>query len=77
MTGMVDPRKLDVAADLYAERSVLGILLRNSDLLDLVDRLRPEHFLLPAHQAIFESIERLSMADAKEPLNKSNEPVRI
>lgn len=59
MGAALDIRKIDTATDLHAEQSVLGILLRNSEQLDVVEHLRPEHFLLPAHQAIYESIERL------------------
>lgn len=72
MTASMNSHKMDVAADLYAERSVLGILLRNSDQIDFVNNLRAEHFLLPGHRAIFESIERLSLRGARsiaEPIS--------
>lgn len=63
MNAVVDARNLDMAADLRAEQSVLGILLRNSTLIDIAENLRPEHFFLRPHQIIYESIERISLAD--------------
>jgi len=59
MGSMVDTRRLDVATDLHAERSVLGILLRNSELFAMLDRLRAEHFFLEQHRLVYEAIERL------------------
>lgn len=39
---------------LEAEQAVLGAILMDADCINLVaDKLRPEHFYLPSHQAIF------------------------
>lgn len=43
-----------------AEESVLGAILLSSDAAtDVMDRLGPDDFYVPAHQAIFESMRRL------------------
>lgn len=62
MSAVMDARKLDVATDLQAEQSVLGILLRNSELIDDVGRLRANHFYISQHRLVFESIERIEFA---------------
>ena len=46
--------------NLEAEESVLGAVMLSSDAANLVmDRLAPDDFYVPAHQAIFESITQL------------------
>ncbi|NLN19965.1 MAG: replicative DNA helicase [Firmicutes bacterium] len=46
-----------VAADIEAERRVLGILIKHPEAVDTVmDRLRPEHFSDPLYRRIFETI---------------------
>lgn len=65
MSAVMDARKLDVSTDLHAEQSVLGILLRNSELIDDVGKLRAEHFFIPAHRLVYESIERIQFAQRR------------
>lgn len=42
-----------------AEQALLGALLINNRLIDDVERLRPEHFYVPLHAAVFEAIDHL------------------
>jgi len=62
MSAVAEVRHLDVATDVRAEQSVLGILLRNSELIDEVNKLRAEHFFLPQHRLVYEAIERIEFA---------------
>ena len=53
-SGRVPPHNLE------AEESVLGAVMLSSDAANAVmDKLAPEDFYVPAHQAIFESIGQL------------------
>ena len=52
--GRVPPHNIE------AEESVLGAIMLSADAANLVmDKLEPEDFYVPAHQAIFESIVQL------------------
>ncbi|HKM43006.1 MAG TPA: DnaB-like helicase C-terminal domain-containing protein, partial [Limnochordia bacterium] len=47
----------ELPVDLSAERQILGILIKHPTQVDrVVDRLRPAHFLDPAHRRIYEII---------------------
>lgn len=48
---------ITVPHDLEAERRVLGILIKHSNLIDsVVDRLTPSHFFMPHHRQIYQAI---------------------
>jgi replicative DNA helicase len=58
MSMTADPRGQSfVAADVEAERRVLGILIKYPETIDTaMDRLKPEHFTDPAYRRIFQVI---------------------
>lgn len=59
----------DLSIDLGAERSVLGILLRNIEFLDVAAKLRPSCFYGRFHQSVYEAICDLSAeSGAVDPL---------
>ncbi len=52
-----EPRNYELPMDLSAERQVLGILIKHPTQVDrVVGRVRPAHFLDPAHRRIYEII---------------------
>jgi len=55
--NLIEPMTYDLPMDLSAERQVLGILIKHPSQIDrVVDRLRPAHFMDPAHRRIYEII---------------------
>jgi replicative DNA helicase len=55
VNGSVQPPQ-----DLAAEQSVLGAMLLSKDAItDVVGRLRPDDFYIPAHQNVYDTILRL------------------
>ncbi len=53
----IEQRSYELPMDLSAERQILGILIKHPGQVDkVIDRLRPAHFLDPAHRRIYEII---------------------
>ncbi len=42
-----------------AEQALIGAVMVNNHLLDQVEKLRPEHFYIPLHAAVFEAMDHL------------------
>ncbi len=71
MTSVIEPsaRTVRVAPhSIEAEESVLGAIMISTEAADLaMERLHPEDFYRPAHQAIFEAA--VALFDANEPID--------
>tara|TARA_R110000850_G_C9986233_1_gene466509 strand:- start:766 stop:2187 length:1422 start_codon:yes stop_codon:yes gene_type:complete len=67
--SIAEPKVRDVSVDIEAERSVLGILLRNNEYLDVASYLQPDYFYTRLHQLVYESIIEIAQSSgAVDPL---------
>ena len=65
MANVAEFDELNLPHSLEAEQAVLGAILMDADSINLVaDVLRPEHFYLPEHQAIY-AIMQMKMMESK------------
>lgn len=67
--AIAEPEVRDPCVDIEAERSVLGILLRNSEYLDVASHLKAVYFCTRFHQLVYQAIIDLAqVSGAIDPL---------
>ena len=57
--GVEAPAYRTLPHNLEAEQGLLGALLVDNRALEKIDFLKPQHFFMPAHQRIFEALQKL------------------